>query len=283
MPPELAAAANQLRHCAVGHTIHYYPTVDSTMRRARTAFAGAPARSGTLIVAEEQSAGQGRRGKQWLAPHGTALLSTTILTCPHLPEQVTTLPMLAAVAAALAIEEQCSDAAVQVTIKWPNDILLTSATRPAAKVAGVLSESVFKGDRLHCAYLGIGINVNQSENELPSDPAALPATSLAMMLGRAIERFALLASLCRHLSQLVQPFADPQTIQEQGAAIFRMWRHRLSTLDQPISVHDPGGSERILSGIAIDVDADGQLILQDETGTRHRFVAGEVTIRPSVL
>jgi BirA family transcriptional regulator, biotin operon repressor / biotin---[acetyl-CoA-carboxylase] ligase len=135
---------------------------------------------GAVAVAEHQTAGRGRLGRQWAAPAGTALLVSLLLEPPagkKLPE----LSLVAAVAVAQVVEKATG---LSAQIKWPNDVMLNRR-----KVAGILSE--VSGSTV---VVGIGLNVNQTRDELPSD-TGVPAGSLLSLTGARYERAVLLGYL----------------------------------------------------------------------------------------
>lgn len=281
---------------SVRHII-YIETVDSTMSVAKSLidadeFSAADL-SGTLVVAEEQSAGRGRSGRSWDTPYGVALLTSTILAAPHLPSTPTLLPMVAALAAARAIERSLAavtgptiNSAVNtpVMIKWPNDLLLASGEDgEMGKVAGVLIETGLKGSELTSAAIGIGINANQTRSQLPSPLLGAPnPTSIRLYSKKEIDRTDLLIYLCEELSTLLN------TANER-AQIYSAWRGRLHTLNQDIAVFERleakqngtslGDITPMLQGTAIDVTDDGDLVIKDEYGNRHYIAAGDVSVR----
>ncbi|TML51699.1 MAG: biotin--[acetyl-CoA-carboxylase] ligase, partial [Actinobacteria bacterium] len=140
---------------------------------------------GTVVVAGEQTAGRGRLGRKWLAPAGTSLLCSVQLR-PDVPGE--RLPELTGVAAAACAEAIEAVTSLVPVLKFPNDVLL--GTR---KVAGVLAEA-----REGRVVLGLGINVNVPEAELPRE-IDRPATSLLVETGREVDRAELLVELLERL------------------------------------------------------------------------------------
>jgi BirA family transcriptional regulator, biotin operon repressor / biotin---[acetyl-CoA-carboxylase] ligase len=145
------------------------------------------ASEGTLVVAGEQTEGRGRLGRRWLAPGGTSLLCSLQLR-PAVPGE--RLPELTGVAARACAAAIASVTALEPTLKFPNDVLLGGR-----KVAGVLAEA-----RESRVVLGIGVNVNVSETQLPQE-VDRPATSLLVETGREIDRAELLAELLEQLER----------------------------------------------------------------------------------
>lgn len=226
---------------------------------------GAP--SGAVVVAEEQHAGRGRFGRQWIAPPGMALLFSVILRPPPDLKNVARLTMAAAVSVASVLEDLRPQRSELVRLKWPNDVLIG-----AGKVAGILSEALWQGERLEAAITGVGLNVRVS---FADSALARTATSVESALGVSVDRARLLARILAHLDEWTAQAAQP--------ALFEAWRTRLSTLGQrvevaPLGSPPPDGQNRIIAGLAVDVDTDGALLLRAGDGTLHRVVAGDVTV-----
>ena len=208
---------------------------------------GAP--EGAVVIADEQTAGRGTRGRVWRTPPGKALALSVILR--PLPRWLPRLNMLGGLAVCeLAEGLGCRDAG----IKWHNDVQIAGK-----KVSGILSEAVWAGGELRGTVLGIGVNVRV---DFRATPLAESAISLEAALGRRLDRARLIQRLlqrvcfwCRHID---------------SDALFDEWRARLNMLNQRIVVNGVAGS-------ALDVCDDGALLLLDDAGARHRLYAGEVT------
>lgn len=163
-----------------GSVYRYSETTPSTQRML-----GPGDLEGTVAVADEQTEGRGRLGRSWQAPAGTALLFSTLLIPAVEPSR---LPELSLVAADAVAEAIANATGLDPEIKFPNDILIG-----ARKVAGILAES--SEGRV---VLGIGVNANQNEAELPADAQTEP-TSLRLELGRRVDRAELLAAILARL------------------------------------------------------------------------------------
>jgi len=272
MQLDLQQLTRELQHSPVGHTIDYHGSIASTMPVAHHLAAQPLTRSGTIVVAEEQTAGRGRLQRQWEAPVGEALLVSIILKAPF-PFAPMQLPMLAGVATAQALERFAPALQGQIGLKWPNDVLLGHNMDDAGKVAGILLESTFQKTELLYAIFGIGINVNQKVAALPvGQPNAPRPTSLRSYMGQSFERTTLLIALCQSLGEYLT--ADPSGVELSAA-----WRSRLWTLGQAVSVRENLDSEPVFTGRAVDVTADGGLVVEDENGVQRIFAAGDVSIR----
>ena len=257
LSPEVIRAG--LRTEFIGRNVVYRPSVTSTNDLARALAAqGAP--EGTLVLAEEQTAGRGRLGRVWLSPAGTSLLFSLIFRPALRPGQAFRLAMLCSLAAARAIE---AVTALPIHLKWPNDLVLRGK-----KLGGVLAEASLTGERLDFVVVGLGLNVNLDVSTLPE--IAATATSLSTELGRPVARLPLLQ---RILQEIEAGYRDVA----QDEALRAAWAARLSTLGQMVRV--TGGTED--EGLAEGVDADGALLLHRADGTLVRITVGDVTLRPT--
>ena len=266
---------------SIGHSIVYRVSVPSTMPVAHELANADHAASGTVVVTEEQTLGRGRYDRRWSAPAGTALLTSVLLKPPHLPDPPGQAAMLAGLAICRAVETVAPVLVGRVVLKWPNDVLITDpASDPGAqpstwgKIAGILIEGRFMGPTLAYTVLGMGINVNQQLRDLPAVlPGALAPVSIRSVTGQTVDRNALLIELCRALDSLLAPTVD----------LFAHWRARLSTLGQMVTIQPQlEAAADQWHGQAVDVDRQGNLILQLADGTQRTVAAGDVSIRPAV-
>lgn len=226
--------------------VHYFPETDSTSRRA-FALAMDGAESGTLVVADSQTAGRGRLGRSWVSPPGTNLYLSLVLRPPLQPAQA---PLLC-LAAAVGVAEACG-----ALIKWPNDVLAPDGR----KVAGILAELQAEVDALRFVVLGIGVNVNHA-------PPDVPAASVSELRGAPQDRAALLGELVAAVERRCAQVGP------DSPALLAAWRARSMTLGHRVRVGD-------VEGVAVDVRSDGALLLD---GGR-AIVAGDVEMvaQPSV-
>ena len=221
---------------------------DSTNDRARElAEAGAP--SGTIVTADEQSAGRGRRGRVWSAPSGTGLLFSAVLRPLGLEHAL--LPLAVPVAVCEAIEAL---APVEARVKWPNDVWIDEA-----KVAGVLIEARAPD----WAVIGVGVNVSVSPDEFPGD-LRWPATSVGHGVDVADVREALCDALGAHVAA-------------EAAATLDGFRQRDALAGRRLSWE--GGDPPDGSGIAAGIDDRGHLLVERADGERIALGSGEVTLR----
>jgi BirA family biotin operon repressor/biotin-[acetyl-CoA-carboxylase] ligase len=219
------------------------------------------AAEGTMVIADQQTAGRGRLRRGWWAPAGTSLLLSLIFRPPLLPSQAQRLTMICSLSVCEAVERV---GGVRAQVKWPNDVLVGER-----KLCGILTELGIQGSRLDFAVVGIGINVNLDLRDAPSFLA--PATSLLQETGRPVSRLALLSALLGHIERRYLEL-------RQGRSSHTEWADRLATLGHEVQV--TSGVEQQI-GLAVGVDQDGALLLRLEGGQQRRVLAGDVTLRPT--
>jgi len=246
---------NGLKTSFIGQRVIHFLRHASTMEKARQE-ARQSAAEGTLVIAEEQTAGKGRAKRVWLSPRGSIALSTVLY--PDIA-QLPFLIMLASVAAARSIEVITG---LKTQLKWPNDVLIKGR-----KVCGILIENELKGDRAAWAVIGIGINVNMRMRDFPE--IADTSTSLYDELGKDISRVEIIRHLLVELERLYLALGD-------GTHIYQEWRTRLTTLGKKVQVIS---GEDVLEGVAEDVNRDGSLLLKHSNGSTSHIVAGDVILR----
>ena len=250
-----ASITNNLETRFIGQRVVCYPSLTSTMEVAkREARQGAA--EGTIIIADEQTAGKGRMKRLWLSPRGSIALSVILYPdVAYLPSLV----MLASLAVVHSIEAVTG---LKAQVKWPNDVLINGK-----KVCGILVESELRRDIVNYAIVGIGVNVNL---RLADFPEILPiATSLSDELGREVSPLELIRRLLVEIERLY--LALPV-----GESIYEEWRDRLMTLGRRVSVKWGTTSYQ---GIAESVARDGSLLLRHSDGSLTKIVAGDVTLR----
>ena len=250
-----ADISRNLKTDFIGKKVIAYPSLSSTNDIAKRE-AKKGAREGTVILAEEQTAGRGRLKRAWLSPKGSIALS--IILHPT-PTQLPYLIMVASLAVARCIEKV---GGLETQIKWPNDVLIKGK-----KVCGILIESDVRGSAVDYAVIGIGINVNLKPADFPE--IAATATSLAQELGREISRREMIRCLLVEAEKLY--LALPE-----GDSVFREWRDRLVTLGKEVELISGKTSYQ---GVAESVASDGSLLLRQPDGNLIKIVAGDVSLR----
>lgn len=254
-PAAWSHAADPARR--LGRAVEFHAAIGSTNDRARAALRE-PGGEGLAVVADEQLAGRGRRGRSWTSPPGVNLLVSVGLR-PSVDGRL--IGQLGA-AAALAMQRACSAVAprAELAIRWPNDLV----DDQGRKVAGLLVETALEDGRRAEAVIGIGINANWRRAQMPAEIAER-ATSLAELCGGQVDRVAL-------LSQLLSALDDEVSRLERGLSPVRRLR-RHSWLDGRQVEVDLG--DRLLVGRVIGLDDDGGLLVEHD-GQVAALAVGEV-------
>jgi BirA family transcriptional regulator, biotin operon repressor / biotin---[acetyl-CoA-carboxylase] ligase len=216
------------------------------------AAARAGAAHGTVLAAEQQTSGRGRRGRTWETPPAASALTFSVLLRPVgiPPAGRGWLPLLAGVAVARALR---AAAAVDAVLKWPNDVLAGEA-----KLAGILAEQ--EGDAI---VVGIGINVGARREDLPPPrPDALPPTSLALLGAASTDRTALLTAVLGELADWYQRWTTAGDATASG--LRAEYLRNCATIGTAVRVELPGGAQ--LAGTAAGIGPTGQLLVDAGEG-----------------
>jgi BirA family transcriptional regulator, biotin operon repressor / biotin---[acetyl-CoA-carboxylase] ligase len=267
---EAIAAALTTRR--LGRPVLYFPRIGSTNDVAHER-AAAGAAEGLLVIADEQTAGRGRLDRRWWALPGSSLLMSLLLRPALPPSRAGQLTMCLGLAAVEAIEAVTG---LHPALKWPNDLLLGDR-----KLGGMLTELRLKGERLDYAVLGLGVNMNvtfdegQTTNDenssslviRPSSELANTAISLSMVLGREVDRVALLAALLARCEAWYERALA-------GESPHAAWAARLDTVGRRVTVATTVGS---LTGEAVGVTPEGALLVRDDDAAEHVIWSGDVT------
>ncbi len=242
----------------VGSRIISLEEADSTnLQASRLGDEGAD--DGLVVIADRQSSGKGRMGRQWESPGGVNLYASILLRPPVMPFEAPKLTFLSAVAVCRAIKN-CT--ALQPTVKWPNDILLNGA-----KVAGLLNEMSSETDQVHYVVLGIGVNLNMRAEQFPDD-LRYPATSLAIASGKVVSRLAFTRSLLQELDALYQLYL------EQGSApVFTAWTELCDLTGKRVQVDC---NNLLIEGTMVGLGDDGALLVRTSAGKIESIYAGDV-------
>lgn len=265
LPADLAASldATRARRGHFGEPTIYFSEVTSTNDLAAArASAGAP--EGTLVIGGAQTCGRGRLGRTWFSPPGAGLYLSMILRSRTAAPYVT-------LAAGVAVAEGIRRATgLPLEIKWPNDVVTSSASGPARrrKIAGILAEGASSGNELDYVVLGIGINLS---------PAAYPreiadrASSIESEIGRSVETGPI-------LGEVLAAFADewPALAAGDPSALLTRWRALAPSASGALVECEARGGR--MQGIAAGIDDSGALLVRVAGGIE-RIVAGEVIWR----
>ena len=248
-----ASITSNLETRFIGQRVICYPRLTSTMDVAkREAQRGAVA--GTIVIADEQTAGKGRLKRVWLSPQGSIALS--VILYPSMV-YLLSLIMLASLAVAHSIEAVTG---LKAQVKWPNDVLINGK-----KVGGILIESGVRGKIVDYAIIGIGVNVNLRLSDFPEIQST--ATSLSGELGEDVSRLEVLRHLLVEMERLYLTL-------QGGGSIYEEWRDSLVTLGKRVRVKS---GKAVYEGIAESVARNGSLLLRHSDGSLTEIVAGEAT------
>jgi BirA family biotin operon repressor/biotin-[acetyl-CoA-carboxylase] ligase len=240
--------------------VHHYETLGSTNDLAKDLAArGAP--EGTVVVAETQTGGRGRLGREWDSPAGVGLYASLVLRPMLPPLELPQITLTTAVAVVRALRRA---AGVTPGIKWPNDLLLDGK-----KLGGILTEMESESDRIRHVVVGLGLNVNN-----PGFPPQLAATatSLALATGKTYARVDLLKAWLEEFEGLYERF-----LHQGFPEILEEWKAAAVTLGQAVTVRQ---GPRTIAGQALDVAADGALLLRTADGDVVRVTSGEIAPGP---
>ena len=251
---DIPALERALAHRVIGRRIYHYDEIGSTMDEARQ-LAARGAAEGTVVIAEEQTAGRGRFDRPWVSPRGENLSFSVILT-PQ-ARQLPYMNMAATLAVALTVAD-C--AGLQPTIKWPNDVRVGGL-----KISGILIETAIESEDAVLANIGIGVNVN-FDPSLYAEIADI-STSLYRETGRRRNRTPVLRTLLEH-------FNDAYAAVRAGKSLTADWSAMLDTLGRTVSLRSQND---VIEGMAESVDEQGNLLVRQSDGSLHTATAGEVT------
>ena len=243
----------------LGRELFYLPSVSSTNREAREK-AEIGALDGAVVLAETQTAGRGRLGREWYSPTQTGLWMSVILRPKIVPADAPKLTLTAAVAVAEAV---MTETGLNPGIKWPNDILLNRK-----KVCGILTEMKADMDRVHYVIVGIGLNISQ-EN-YPEDIRDI-ATSLTLEAEKKFNRAKIAGAVLNSLEKYYF-----KLINDGFGAIRSEWKRHSVNLGHKVSVNTLG---EVIKGIAEDIDENGLLVVKEIGGSIKKITAGDVTLR----
>jgi BirA family biotin operon repressor/biotin-[acetyl-CoA-carboxylase] ligase len=250
-----------------GREIIFYHELSSTQVTAKE-LARQGAEEGTVVIAETQTQGKGRKGRKWSSTPGQGIQISIILRPRLKPSQSIQIPLVTGVAVAQAIEKVTP---LHARIKWPNDLIIGRK-----KVGGILTEMSAEIDRIDYVVLGIGLNVNTPQVLFPEEIKEV-ATSLAEELGESVSRVKLLQFLLKEFEGLYSEFTVSgfEPLRER-------WKAMSKTIGAWVELSDVD-SEKI-RGKVIDIDESGALILQKRDKSIERILAGDVSLRePSVV
>lgn len=257
--------ASRLTTRWAGRKLYCFDVTGSTNNDAkRLAEEGEP--HGTVVVADIQNAGKGRRGRQWQTLSGTALSFTLLLRPEFAADKASMITLVMALSVAEAVEKTADAAA---TIKWPNDIVVNKK-----KICGMLTEMTMtpEMDEIQYVVVGVGINVNNGSPEEFQEEIRETATSLKIETGRQINRAELLTEVLVRFEENYAIFLETSDLSRLRAA----YQKHLQGVGNEVRVLDPTGE---YTGISHGINDRGELIVVKENGERVQVYAGEVSVR----
>ena len=243
-----------------GQEIAYFDEIDSTNIKAKElAEQGYP--NGTLVVADQQVSGRGRRGRSWESPSGTGIFMTLMLKPEINPNNASMLTLVAALAVAKAIKDVTG---LDAQIKWPNDIVINGK-----KICGILTEMSAQFDYINHIVIGIGINVH---NEVFSDEIAHMASSLLLeSQGKKFRRAEIIEKILEYFEEYYEIYLETEDL----TALTGEYNRILVNMNKQVRVLDPKDE---FEGKAMGITAKGELIV-DTWESRKLVSSGEVSVR----
>lgn len=244
----------------VAKEVLYFDTIDSTNTKAQElAEKGYP--SGTLVVADKQESGKGRRGRSWVSPSGTGIFMTLMIKPDINPNNASMLTLVAALAVAKAITSVTGEEAL---IKWPNDIVVNGK-----KVCGILTEMNAQFDYINNIVVGVGINVHNES--FPEEISQMASSLMIEAGGKRFHRAQIIAETMSYFEQYYDTFLKTQDL----SALVREYDELLVNRNKSVRVLDP---KEPFDGKAMGITPKGELIV--ETWESRKLVSsGEVSVR----
>lgn len=245
----------------VGREIYYFDSIDSTNIRAKE-LAYNDGTDGAVVIAEEQTHGRGRLGRNWSSQKKKGIWMSIILKPQIEPQDAVKITQVAAAAVWKAIAQM----GIKTQIKWPNDIVLNGK-----KVCGILTEMSGELNRLNYLVVGIGINTNTNIDEFPEEIRNM-ATSIKTETGEEIKRKELVALILNNFEALYDQLINDRSIKEA----INICKENSALIGRDVRLIVRGDEKEVK---AIDINEDGELIVQDKEGEISKVISGEVSVR----
>lgn len=245
----------------LGKMLEYVPVCESTQIIAhQLAQQGVP--DGTIVLAEEQTAGRGRLSRKWDSVYGKGIWMSVVLR-PEVPlQRAPQFTLITAVAVVRAIEEVTG---LKPDIKWPNDILLNGK-----KCTGILTELQSDADGIQAVIIGIGLNVNQEAEDFNVEVKDI-AASMRMATGVTISRQELVRSILYHLELYTDLY-----IEEGFSALKLLWESYSTTIGKKVRARM---AKETLEGVAESITDDGVLQLRTADGKLHGIYSADIEMK----
>ena len=257
---EISKIRKRLSSEAAGGKLFVYGEVGSTNDVLARLFREGSADDGTAVIADSQTAGRGRLGRKWISPGGKNLYLSVLFRPDIAPHGSPVFTFLGS----LALESVFSRRGVDVSIKWPNDILAGGK-----KMAGVLTEMGCSEGKVDYLIIGVGVNLNLSAGFIRREmkDVSEKVTSLSILLGEEVDREEFAAELVDSLRQFRSMFA-----REGAGAVTRLWSEKWGRVGREISIDSEGET---LRGVVERVDENGFLRLRTRGGGILKVTAGD--------
>ncbi|MDK2811588.1 MAG: BirA family transcriptional regulator [Petroclostridium sp.] len=245
-----------------GKQIVYFDTVTSTNTIAKE-IAAEGCQDGTVVIADQQTAGKGRLGRNWDSPPHTGIWMSIVLRPDIIPAQAPFITILAALAVARSLEQVTQ---VSPGIKWPNDIVLDKR-----KVCGILTEMSAEIERVNYIVVGIGINVNTDIEDFPAG-LQKTAASVKMITGQAVDRKSLVVKILENFEEV---YTGAKDMNVRSSLMDEYRKYSLTLGSKVKAVYQT----QEIEGTAVEITDNGELIIETEDGVRQTIFSGEVSVR----
>ncbi|MDI9482902.1 MAG: biotin--[acetyl-CoA-carboxylase] ligase [Bacillota bacterium] len=256
------AIASQLNSTVLGSNLIFCDEIDSTNNELKRLAANGAA-EGTVVVAETQLSGRGRRGRAWNSKPNLGIYMSVLLKPDIAPENVQVITLAASSAVCNAIMPFID---IKPGIKWPNDILIENR-----KVCGILTEMTAEPEKIHSVVVGIGINVNHEEDDFCGE-LKNTAASLRCFSKSDISRSMLTARVLEEFEKLYLDFIKNKSTDR----FLNIWRSFSVTIGYDIIIYQ---GDKTIKAKALDVMDNGCLLVQTQDGGRQLISSGEVSVQ----
>ena len=241
---------------------YHFECIDSTNKKAKE-YAHDGCEHGTLITADAQTAGVGRRGRSWSSEENTGIYMSMVLRPDIEVADASMLTIVAALAVAKAIQNHLEDKNLIPYIKWPNDIVINKK-----KVCGILTEMSLEQAKMNYIVVGIGINVT---NTVFPEEISQMASSILLESGQRLDREQLISSVWSCFEEYFDMFMQTKDLQN----LRQEYESLLANKEKQVMVLDPGGA---YEGVAKGITNKGELLVETQDGLQ-TVSSGEVSVR----
>ncbi|NLY79935.1 MAG: biotin--[acetyl-CoA-carboxylase] ligase [Lysinibacillus sp.] len=259
---DVAKISSFLKTKRFGQSIHYFDEIESTQIIAHQ-LAREGAIDGTIVIAEEQTAGKGRMQRPWDSAKGKGIWMTIIVRPDLLPHQAPQYTLVTAVSVVMAMKSLYQNFTPE--IKWPNDILINGR-----KCVGILTEMLAEMDRVEGLLVGVGINTNQGPSDFPEELKDI-ATSIAIEEGSKVNRAELVAEILKYLEMYTDEY-----VENGFKSIKQLWVEHSGTIGKRIKATT---LREVIEGLAIGITDDGVLEIQLDHGEIKKVYSADIEIQ----